>query len=53
MALLVSFTSMWLMRYVDPRFSWLLSLSSGLMALTFYVQSFLVLRELADLRGAP
>jgi hypothetical protein len=52
-ALLVSFTSMWLMRYVDARFSWLLSLSSGLMALTFYVQSFFVLRELADLRGAP
>ncbi len=46
-ALLVSFCSMWLMRYVDPRFSWLLMLSSGLMALTFYAQSFLVLRELA------
>ena len=46
-ALLVSFASMWLMRYVDGRFSWLLSLSSGLMALTFYVQSYFVLRELA------
>ncbi len=45
-ALLVSFSAMWLMRYVDPRFSILLALSSGLMALTFYVQSFLVLREL-------
>jgi hypothetical protein len=45
-ALLVSFSAMWLMRYVDARFSLLLSLSSGLMALTFYVQSFLVLREL-------
>ncbi len=45
-ALLVSFGSMWLMRYVDARFSWLLSLSSALMALTFYVQSFFVLREL-------
>lgn len=44
-ALLVSFASMWLMRYVDPRFSWLLSLSSALMAITFYVQSFFVLRE--------
>jgi hypothetical protein len=52
-ALLVSFTSMWLMRYVDARFSWLLSLSSGLMALTFYVQSFFVLRELAGSREAP
>ncbi len=41
---------MWLMRYVDPAFSWLLTLSSGLMALTFYVQSFFVLRELAGLR---
>ena len=28
-ALLVSFSSMWLMRYVDARFSWLLSLSSA------------------------
>ncbi|HET8835306.1 MAG TPA: hypothetical protein VFN08_11280 [Gemmatimonadales bacterium] len=52
-ALLVSFASMWLMRYVDPRFSWLLTLSSGLMALTFYVQSFFVLRELTSLSGAP
>jgi hypothetical protein len=38
------------MRYVDPRFSWLLMLSSGIMAITFYVQSFWVLRELL---GAP
>jgi len=45
-ALLVSFGSMWLMRYVDARFSWLLSLSSALMAATFYVQSFFILREL-------
>jgi hypothetical protein len=52
-ALLVSFTSIWLMRYVDARFSWLLTLSSGLMAVTFYVQSFFVLRELAGLSGAP
>jgi hypothetical protein len=50
-ALLVSFGSMWLMRYADARFSWLLALSSGLMALTFYLQTFLVLRELAALRG--
>jgi hypothetical protein len=49
-ALLVSFSAMWLMRYVDPRFSWLLALSSGIMALTFYVQSFFVLRELLGLR---
>jgi len=45
-ALLVSFGSMWLMRYVDARFSWLLSLSSAVMALTFYLQSFFILREL-------
>jgi hypothetical protein len=45
-ALLVSFSAMWLMRYVDPRFSWLLALSSAIMAVTFYVQSFFILREL-------
>lgn len=45
-ALLVSFGAMWLMRYADARFSYLLALSSGVMALTFYLQSFLVLREL-------
>ncbi|HEY3012833.1 MAG TPA: hypothetical protein VGJ36_08815 [Gemmatimonadales bacterium] len=45
-ALLISFSAMWLMRYVDGRFSWLLALSSGIMAVTFYVQSFFILREL-------
>src|SRR5919205_650282 len=45
-ALLVSFSAMWLMRYVDARFSWLLAASSALMALTFYAQSFFILREL-------
>ena len=45
-ALLVSFSAMWLMRYADARFSWLLALSSGIMAVTFYVQSFFILREL-------
>jgi hypothetical protein len=49
-ALLTSFSAMWLMRYVDPAFSWLLTVSSALMALTFYVQSFFVLRELAVVR---
>jgi hypothetical protein len=34
------------MRYVDARFSWLLGLSSGLMAVTFYLQTFFILREL-------
>jgi len=44
-ALLVSFSAMWLMRYVDARFSWLLEASSALLAVTFYVQSYLILRE--------
>lgn len=50
-ALLVSFAAMWLMRYVDARFSWLLAFSSGIMAATFYVQSFFILRELMP--GTP
>jgi hypothetical protein len=45
-ALLVSFSAMWLMRYVHPGFGVLLELSSGLMAATFFVQCGLVLREL-------
>jgi hypothetical protein len=50
-ALLVSFASMWLMRYVDARFSWLLTLSSSLMAVTFYLQTYFVLRELTVTGG--
>jgi len=45
-ALLVSFSAMWLMRYVDARFSVLLEASSAVLAVTFYVQSYLILREL-------
>jgi hypothetical protein len=45
-ALLVSFSAMWLMRYVDPRFRWLLEASSAVLAVTFYVQSYLILQEL-------
>lgn len=45
-ALLVSFTAMWLMRYVDGRFAWLLQLSSTVLAVTFYLQCAFVLREL-------
>jgi hypothetical protein len=45
-ALLVSFSAMWLMRWVEPQFGYLLMASSGLLAVTFYVESFLVLREL-------
>ncbi len=44
-ALLVSFSAMWLMRYVDPGFSWLLEASSAVLAVTFYLQSYLILRE--------
>jgi hypothetical protein len=51
-ALLVSFSAMWLMRYADPRFGWLLMLSSGLMAAAFYAQSFFILRELLGGAGA-
>ena len=46
-ALLVSFSAMWLMRYVDQRFAWILVASSAALAATLYVQSFLILRELA------
>jgi len=45
-ALLASFSAMWLTRYADPRFSWLLEASSSVLAVTFYVQSYLILREL-------
>jgi len=44
-AILVSFSAMWLMRYVDPRFAWLLIASSSLLAATFYLQAFWILRE--------
>lgn len=46
-AVLVSFGAMWLMRWIDSRFGYLLMVSSGLIALTFYLQSFLILRELS------
>jgi hypothetical protein len=45
-ALLISFASMWLMRYADPHFAWLLEASSTLMAVTFYVQAALILADL-------
>jgi hypothetical protein len=45
-ALLISFAAMWLTRYADPRFAWLLAASSTVMALTFYAQTLLVLAEL-------
>jgi hypothetical protein len=45
-ALLVSFASIWFLRYVDPRFAWLLAFSSTVMALTFYLQAALILADL-------
>lgn len=51
-ALLVSFSAMWLMRYVAPEFSWLLEASSFLLAVTFYVQSYLILRDLQRVERA-
>ncbi|MEP7219391.1 MAG: hypothetical protein ABI876_10765 [Bacteroidota bacterium] len=45
-AIITSFASMWLMRYVHPAFSYLLVLSSGSMALCFYVMMFYSFREL-------
>ena len=48
-ALLVSFCAMWMMRYLDARFSWLLELSSASLAVVFYIQSWYVWRELAIL----
>jgi hypothetical protein len=45
-ALLTSFFAMWLMRYVDGRFAWLLEVSSASLAVVFYIQSWYVLREL-------
>lgn len=53
-ALLVSFSAMWLMRYAGGGFSWLLEASSAVLAATFYVQSYLILRELRRAeRGKP
>lgn len=49
-ALLISFASMWLMRYVDARFAWLLEASSAVLAATFYAQSYLILREVVRVR---
>lgn len=45
-AIIVSFTAMWLMRYVEPAFSWLLVFSSGTAAAAFYIQAWYIFREL-------
>lgn len=49
-AIVTSFFSMWLMRYVDGAFSYLLMLSSASMAICFYLMVFLSLRELLSRR---
>ena len=43
--ILVTFAGLWLMRYVHPEFSWLVSLSGTLMALAFAGQCWAVLKE--------
>jgi hypothetical protein len=45
-AIATSFTSMWLMRYVHPAFSWLLVASSGSAAIIFFVVACLSLYEM-------
>lgn len=52
-ATLVSIGSLWLIRFWDGRFAWLLFLSSGSMAAVFAIQTFTVLRDLrrADRHG--
>lgn len=49
-ALLVSFAALWATRYLHPAFGTLVVLSGALMAVTFYLQTGLVLRELWGLR---
>lgn len=45
-ATLVSFAAIWLTRFVDARFAWLLFASSTSMALVFAIQTAVTLREL-------
>ena len=52
-AILASFSAIWLMRYVDARFGWLLTASSSVMAATFYLQAFVILRDLRRADRAP
>ncbi|HET6401213.1 MAG TPA: hypothetical protein VFH95_07415 [Candidatus Kapabacteria bacterium] len=44
--ILVTFAGLWLMRYVHPAFSWLVSLSGTLMALAFAGQCWAVIQEM-------
>ena len=49
--ILVTFAGLWLMRYVHPAFSWLVSASGTLMALAFAGQSWAVIKEMKFARG--
>ena len=44
--ILVTFAGLWLMRYVHPAFSWLVSLSGTVMALAFAGQCLALIKEL-------
>src|SRR3989454_5459079 len=48
--LLVSFAAMWLVRFAPPPFAWLLEAAGGGPAPPFYLQAYLLLRELARVR---
>lgn len=52
-ATLVSMSALWLTRFVDGRFAWVLFLSSGSMAVVFAIQTVTILRDLhqADWHG--
>lgn len=45
-SLLVSFGSLWLIRYVSPYFSWLLFASGIAMAVTFFITVIIALQEI-------
>jgi hypothetical protein len=44
--ILVTFAGLWLMRYVHPAFSWLVSVSGTAMAMAFAVQGYALIKEL-------
>ena len=49
--ILVTFAGLWLMRYVHPAFSWLVSISGTLLALAFAGQCWAVIKEMKFARG--
>lgn len=44
--IIITFAGLWLMRYVNPSFSWLVSLSGTVMALAFAAQCWALIAEL-------